>query len=177
MTRRYCEKIRETIGSYPIAFLVSIAIAFAQQVSLTILHTNDTHGRLMSFSYPTVATPGSEFADVLVRTNIGGIARRATLAKRLREELGRQGTTVWMMHAGDFSDGTPFSIEYHGEADAAAMNAAGYDFGTLGNHEFNNPLPRLKSIIKMFHYPVLCANVTDNSTGALFLPAYEIRDL
>jgi 2',3'-cyclic-nucleotide 2'-phosphodiesterase (5'-nucleotidase family) len=57
------------------------------------------------------------------------------------------------------------------------MNAAGYDFGTLGNHEFNNPLPRLRSIIKLFHYPVLSANVTENSTGASFITPFEIRDM
>jgi len=29
---------------------------------LTILHTNDTHGRLLPFSYPAVAAPGSRTA-------------------------------------------------------------------------------------------------------------------
>jgi 5'-nucleotidase / UDP-sugar diphosphatase len=160
-----------------IALLFSTVVVFAQTASLTILHTNDTHGRLLPFSYPNTVPPGSDYASVPVRSNIGGIARRATIAKQVREELGRQGTPVWMMDAGDFSDGTPFSIEYHGEADALAMNAAGYDFGTLGNHEFNNPLPRLRSIIKLFQYPVLCANAIDNSTGAPFITPYEIRDL
>ena len=149
----------------------------AQQVSLTILHTNDTHGHLLPFSYPSVVPRGSEFAALATRTNIGGIARRATLVKRLREELGKQGTTVWLMDAGDFSDGTPFSTEYHGEADAAAMNAVGYDFGTLGNHEFNNPLFRLKSLLALFHYPVLCANATMSSTGETLTQASEIRNV
>ena len=88
----------------------------------------------MPFSYPSMAAPGSDIAALKVRTDIGGIARRATLVKRLRAELAKQGTTVWLVDGGDFSDGTPFSTEYHGEADAAAMNAAGYTFGTLGNH-------------------------------------------
>ena len=47
---------------------------------------------------------------------------------------------MWLVDIGDFSDGTPFSTEYKGEADVAAMNAAGYDFATFGNHEFNYPL-------------------------------------
>ena len=33
-------------------------ICLAQQVSLSILHTNDTHSHLLPFSYPSVATPG-----------------------------------------------------------------------------------------------------------------------
>jgi len=148
----------------------------AQQVFLTILHTNDTHGHLLPFSYPSVVPPGSELAGLKTRADIGGIARRATLVKRLREELGKQGVTVWLMDAGDFSDGTSFSTEYHGEADAAAMNAVGYDVATIGNHELNNPLARLKSLLALFHYSILCANVTVNSTGETLLPASQIRE-
>ena len=170
-------KLFRAFVAFLFAFLLPVSALIAQQVSLTILHTNDTHGRLRPFSYPTVAPPGSEFAGIALRTNIGGIARRAALAKQLREELGRKGTVVWMIDAGDFSDGTPFSTEYHGEADVAAMNAAGYDFGTLGNHEFNFSLVQLKKLLGMFQYPILCANVKDKSTGALLTRASEIRNL
>jgi 2',3'-cyclic-nucleotide 2'-phosphodiesterase (5'-nucleotidase family) len=124
-----------------------------------------------------MVTPGSDIAALKVRADIGGIARRATLVKRLRAELATQGTTVWLVDGGDFLDGTPFSTEYHGEADAAAMNAAGYTFGTLGNHEFNNPLERLKSLIKLFHYPVLCANAIEDSTGRPLAQASDIRQV
>jgi len=159
-------------------FCIALQIPLiAQQVSLTILHTNDTHGHLLPFSYPSVVSPGSELAAIKARTDIGGIARRATIVRRLRNELGRQGTAVWLVDTGDFYDGTPFSTEYRGEADAAAMNAAGYDFGALGNHEFNLPLSRLKSLVGMFHYPVLCANAIENSTGRPLAQASVIRSL
>ena len=71
-----------------------------------------------------------------VHKDIAGIARRTTLAKCIRHELDSGRTPVWFADLGDLG-GTPFSGEYHGEADVAAMNAAGYDMGTLGNHEFN----------------------------------------
>lgn len=153
------------------------ALALAQQASLTILHTNDTHGHLMPFSYPSIVAPGSEIAALKVRQNIGGIARRSTLAKRLRDELERRGTTVWLVDAGDFSDGTPFSTEYHGEADIAAMNAVGYTFGTIGNHELNNPLSTLKKLLGLFRYPVLCANLAETATGKPLVRESEIRTL
>jgi 5'-nucleotidase / UDP-sugar diphosphatase len=156
------------------SFLLLPTLLLAQQVSLTILHTNDTHSHLLPFSYPSIAPPGSDIAALKARSNIGGIARRSTLAKRLREELEKKGTTVWLMDAGDFSDGTPFSTEYHGEADAAAMNAAGYKFGALGNHEFNNSLSKLKSLIGIFKYPILCSNASEKTTGALLARASEI---
>ena len=158
-----------------LAILFFAASLPAQQVSLTILHTNDTHGHLLPFSYPADAPAGSQLAELKYRTNIGGIARRATLVKKVRAELAKDGIPVWLVDVGDFSDGTPFSTEYHGEADAAAMSAAGYTFATLGNHEFNQPLARLKSIINMFQYPVLCANAVEKSTGRTLTPASKIQ--
>ncbi len=149
----------------------------AQQVSLTILHTNDTHGHLLPFSYPSAAAPESELAAMQERRNIGGIARRATLVKRLRMQLEPRGTTVWLVDTGDFSDGTSFSTEYHGEADVAAMNAAGYTLGTLGNHEFNLPLSRLRVLLEQFTFPVLCANAVEISTGRPLTQPSLVREL
>jgi 5'-nucleotidase len=149
--------------------------ARAQDASLTILHTNDTHGHLLPFSYPRVVAAGSVIEALDERRDIGGIARRATLVKRIREELKAKGTPVWLIDAGDFSDGTPFSTEYRGEADIAAMNATGYDFATLGNHEFNYPLEQTKKLIGLASYPVLCANVTEAGGKSLATP-YVIRD-
>ncbi len=160
--------MRKSAGSpvlcLSICFFLSTSVS-AQQVSLTIFHTNDTHGHLLPFSYPSVVPLGSELDGLKVRTDIGGIARRAELVNRLRRELGSRGIAVWYVDAGDFSDGTPFSTEYHGEADVEAMNASGYDFGTLGNHEFNQPLASLKRVIALFRFPILCANALDTPTG------------
>jgi 2',3'-cyclic-nucleotide 2'-phosphodiesterase (5'-nucleotidase family) len=147
----------------------------AQPVSLTILHTNDTHGHLLPFSYPSETAPGSELAGLQSRRDIGGIARRATLAKRVREAQQARGGIVWLVDAGDFTDGTSFSTEYHGEADIEAMNAAGYDFGTIGNHELNASLGTLKKLIGLAKFPLLCANLTDNATGRPLVPPSEIR--
>ncbi len=149
----------------------------AQPISLTLLHTNDTHGHLLPFSYPAMAPAGSDLAALKVRKNIGGIARRVTLIKRLRAELESRGTTVWLIDAGDFSDGTSFSAEYHGEADIAAMNAAGYTFGTLGNHEFNTSLATLKNLLGKISYPILCANAIEISTGKPLVHTSALREL
>jgi len=147
----------------------------AQPVSLTILHTNDTHGHLRPFSYPTMVPPGSELSGLAVRTDIGGIARRATLARQIEEALKAQGTPVWLVDAGDFMDGTSFSLEYKGEADVAAMNAAGYDFGTLGNHEFNNTVAQVRKLVEMATFPTLCANVVDTARERPLTGPYRIE--
>ncbi len=158
-------------------FLLPSLVWAQQKVSLTILHTNDTHGHLRPFSYPSIAPPGSDVSGLKVRKDIGGIARRATLVKRLRAELEAHGTTVWLVDAGDFCDGTPFSTEYHGEADVAAMNAVGYDFATLGNHEFNNSLSALKKLLGLIQFPLLCANAVETATGKPLVTPSTIREV
>ena len=95
-------------GLRPLVVLIvtlSFGIGSAFAVELTILHTNDTHGHLMPFSYPASAEPGSAAGDLAVKTNIGGIARRATLVQTIRSELKARGAAVWLIDAGDFSDG------------------------------------------------------------------------
>jgi 5'-nucleotidase / UDP-sugar diphosphatase len=149
--------------------------AFPQKASLTIFHTNDTHGHLLPFSYPD-ADAGSDIAQLSHRKNIGGIARRAALVKRLRKELNKTGTAVLLVDTGDITDGTPFSTKYDGEADVAAMNAASYDYSTLGNHEFNTSLAKLKKLLSLFRYPVLCANAVENS-GRPLTQASDIKNL
>jgi 2',3'-cyclic-nucleotide 2'-phosphodiesterase (5'-nucleotidase family) len=47
--------------------------------------------------------------------------------------------------------------------------------GALGNHEFNQPLAKLKNLISLFQYPILCANAVENSTGKLLTQASQIR--
>lgn len=150
-------------------------LAGAQAVPLTILHTNDTHSHLLPFSYPDAAAGSRELQGLRTYKDIGGIARRATLVKRIREELKGRNTTTWLVDVGDYSDGTPFSLEYHGEADLAAMNAAGYDFGTLGNHEFNNTAAQLKKLIAATRYQLVSSNTTDRATGKPLAPPSVIR--
>ena len=149
----------------------------ADVANLTILHTNDTHGHLLPFSYPTIVEPGSTLGALSERRDIGGISRRATLVARIRTELRQRGTPVWLIDTGDFSDGTPFSTEYRGEADVAAMNATGYDYATLGNHEFNYPLAQTKKLIGLAKHPVLCANALVKASGQPLAPAAMVEHI
>jgi len=144
---------------------------------LTILHTNDTHGHLMPFSYPAIVQEGSDLEQISARHDIGGIARRASLVARIRADLTRQGAACWLIDAGDFCDGSAFSTEYHGDADVAAMNRTGYDLGTIGNHEFNNSLAQLKKLIASARYQIVCANATERESGDPLTTPYVIRQI
>ncbi len=90
---------------------------------ITLLHTNDTHSRIEPFGPGNGAISG-----------LGGVARRATLVKHLRAQLG----PVLLLDAGDTFQGTPYFNRYKGRLDYQLMRMVGYDAGTLGNHDFDN---------------------------------------
>ncbi|GLH72305.1 metallophosphatase [Geothrix limicola] len=90
---------------------------------ITLLHTNDTHSRIEPFG------PGNGNLS-----GLGGMARRATLVRQLRQQLG----AVLLLDAGDTFQGTPYFNRYKGRLDYQLMRMVGYDAGTLGNHDFDN---------------------------------------
>ncbi len=136
--------------------VISLGPVHGQVVQLTVLHTNDTHGHLLPFSFPEKYPPNSDLARLTVRRDIGGAARRGALVKKIRQEPNRH---VLLADAGDICDGSPFSTEYHGDADIAVMNAIGYDVACPGNHEFSNPFSQVMKLATSANYPVVCANV------------------
>ncbi|HJV47992.1 MAG TPA: metallophosphatase [Geothrix sp.] len=121
-------------------FLASLsAAALASKVSLraedsssagriTLLHTNDTHSHIEPFGPGNGAISGK-----------GGMARRATLVKQLRSQLG----AVLLLDAGDTFQGTPYFNRYKGRLDYQLMRMVGYDAGTIGNHDFDNGVDML----------------------------------
>jgi 5'-nucleotidase len=125
-------------------FLASLsAAALASQMSLraeepssagriTLLHTNDTHSHIEPFGPGNGALSGK-----------GGMARRATLVKQLRSQLG----PVLLLDAGDTFQGTPYFNRYKGRIDYQLMRMVGYDATTLGNHDFDNGVEMLLEAI------------------------------
>ncbi|HET6454923.1 MAG TPA: bifunctional UDP-sugar hydrolase/5'-nucleotidase [Armatimonadota bacterium] len=157
--------------------ILAVFIAFSggswaeqRYARLTILHTNDTHSHLLPFSYPTTFIPerGAKPLNLPAYQNVGGIARRATIIKRENMKDG-----VLVLDAGDVIDGSPFSIEFKGEADFAALNATGYEVMVTGNHEYGNNLEDFNKRLREAHFPVLGANVF-KSDGSPFLIPYVI---
>ena len=64
---------------------------------------------------------------------LGGLARVATL----KQQLAAAGRTPFLVMAGDFLSPSVASSVFKGEQMIAALNAAGLDLATLGNHEFD----------------------------------------
>src|SRR5687767_10968879 len=114
----------------------------ADEVVITILHTNDTHSQIDPLP-PNDANAGK-----------GGVARRATLVKRIRQ----QNPNTLLVDAGDVMQGTPYFNFYRGEVEYKAMSAIGYDVGTLGNHEFDNGVEALAAALKFANFDLVSAN-------------------
>ncbi|MNS72965.1 Trifunctional nucleotide phosphoesterase protein YfkN precursor [compost metagenome] len=115
----------------------------AQDISLTILHTNDTHSRLDPFPEDDRNYPGQ-----------GGIVARATEIARIRNEREH----VLLLDAGDIFQGTPYFNEYKGEPEIMAMSRMGYDASTMGNHDFDIGLEGFAAQLPHANFPFLVAN-------------------
>jgi 5'-nucleotidase len=129
-------------GATVIGFPRSVFEASAADTVITILHTNDTHSQIDPLP-PNDRNAGK-----------GGVARRATLVKRIRKE----NPNTLLIDAGDVLQGTPYFNFYKGEVEYKAMSAIGYDVGTLGNHEFDNGVEALAAALKFANFDIVSAN-------------------
>ncbi|HVV88415.1 MAG TPA: bifunctional UDP-sugar hydrolase/5'-nucleotidase [Kofleriaceae bacterium] len=125
-----------------------------QDVRLTIIHTADIHSRLFPYDF----APNRFEQDYgLVEGNkpFGGMARIATLAKRIRATSNR---SLWL-DSGDSFEGAPVFNMFKGEAELRAMSVAGVDAAVLGNHEFDLGSTNLfQQIDNWASFPMLAAN-------------------
>lgn len=124
-----------------VALLAMPAASADEPFTLTILHTNDTHARIESF------TDGGVLQ--------GGVARRYTAIQQVKAE----GGNVLLVDAGDAFQGTLFFNYWQGQEAAYFMNALGYQAMAIGNHEFDSGPPALSRFIDAANFPVLSANI------------------
>lgn len=115
----------------------------AGETLITILHTNDTHSQIDPMPENDRQYPGK-----------GGVARRATLVKRIRKE----NPNTLLIDAGDQFQGTPYFNFFRGEVEYKAMSMIGYDVVTLGNHEFDNGVDALAAAMKFANFDFVSAN-------------------
>src|SRR4030095_4216907 len=133
------------------------------EVTITILHTNDTHSQIDPLPLSDRTYPGK-----------GGVARRATLVKRVR----RENHNTLLIDAGDVFQGTPYFNFYKGEVEYKAMSEIGYDVGTLGNHEFDNGVDALAAAIKFARFDLISTNYDVKGTALEnLIKPYVVREL
>jgi 2',3'-cyclic-nucleotide 2'-phosphodiesterase (5'-nucleotidase family) len=123
-----------------------------QDIRLTFIHTSDIHSRL----FPYALIPNRfDREDGLTDGPFGGIARIATVAKRIRETSNR---SLWL-DSGDCFQGAPVFNIFKGEAELRSLSLAGMDAAVIGNHEFDLGSSNLfEQIDNWATYPLLAAN-------------------
>jgi 5'-nucleotidase len=92
---------------------------------------------------------------------LGGLARVATY----KRQLAAAGRTPLLVIAGDFLSPSVASSVFKGEQMVAALNAAGLDIATLGNHEFDFGDDLLLQRMKEAKWQWVISNVIDTKTG------------
>jgi 2',3'-cyclic-nucleotide 2'-phosphodiesterase/3'-nucleotidase len=165
---------------------VGVTLAESTTAQLTILETTDLHANVVSYDYFKLADDNSL-----------GLERTATLIKQARVDFPNN----LLIDNGDTIQGTALA-DYQALvsplacnqklATYKAMDAIGFDAGTLGNHEFNYGLPFLSQVTgTKFNvdgmatvasqptctgpaFPLVLANVTSKKDGATLYKPYTI---
>lgn len=123
-----------------VCLLWCIALPFcllAQQSDIIILYDNDVHCAVDSYA------------------KIAG----------LRDELKKQNENVMLVSCGDFVSGGAIGSCDKGEHIAHIMNACGYEYITLGNHEFDFTIDQLSHLsLLMPKTHIVCCNFLSKQT-------------
>jgi 5'-nucleotidase/UDP-sugar diphosphatase len=125
---------------------------------LTVMHTNDHHGRFWHNS-------DGEY----------GMASRKTVVDQIRREVAASGGYSLLLDGGDVNTGVPESDLQDAVPDFKGMNLLGYQAMAVGNHEFDKPLAVLKMQRDLAKFPMLSANIYE-SGQRMFAP-YQVFDL
>ncbi|WP_425090983.1 bifunctional 2',3'-cyclic-nucleotide 2'-phosphodiesterase/3'-nucleotidase [Tropicimonas sp. S265A] len=145
------------------------------RLHLRLLGTTDLHAHILPHNY---------FTDQ--RNEAVGLSRTASLIRAARAEV----ENSLVLDNGDFLQGTPlgdYAAEYRASNGAmphpmiAAMNAAGIEVATLGNHEFNYGLEFLQDAVADAAFPIVSANVvrklgSQAEQDETLVPAYAVLE-
>lgn len=148
----------------------ALALLLSVVMSLTLLVSTAWAEEKTGFTLPE----SLKGKTVVLHTNDvhGAIDKYAKVAA-LRDECYAKGaTTVVLVDAGDFSQGSPYVSLSKGATAVEMMNAVGYDIVTLGNHEFDYGFPQLKTNMDSgkAKFMVSCINLVDDKGDPIYNP-------
>src|SRR5690349_7639197 len=148
-----------------IAALALAAAPLQDTAHVVLVATTDLHGHVTDWDY------------VADRPYAGGVARVATVVDSLRARYPGQ---VVLVDAGDLLQGDPFATYYARVAPARphpiieAMNLAGYDAATPGNHDFDWGLPFFQQALAEARFAYVSANLYAGAGDSLLYPAWRV---
>lgn len=136
-------------------------------------------GMVMSVSCGTSRQAVSTVSDDIVilyendvHCGVDGYANMAAL----KGDYQKTHKHVAVVSNGDYVQGGSLGAASHGRNIINIMNAVGYDFVTLGNHEFDYGIPRQQELMNDLEATCLCCNLKDLRTNTQPYKAYQIVD-
>lgn len=124
---------------------------------LVLLQTNDTHSQIDPLG-----------------NGLGGVERRKVVIDSIRAEH----PDAILVDAGDAVQGTLFFNIYKGEVEMKVMNALGYDYSVLGNHDFDNGVDDLVKMLSESDMQWLSTNYDfEGSPLEKYFRPYAIREI
>lgn len=106
-----------------------------------------------------------------VHGHMAGYAKMAAL----RQTMLHTTPDVCLVSLGDFAQGGRLCTVSHGQYAVDLMNRVGYDFITLGNHEFDYGLEQLNQLTTELKSTTLLCNFKDVKTGKPVYQPFAIR--
>lgn len=131
----------------------------ANEVTFTVLYTNDEHGWI------------EESAET------DGAAKLMGIWKGVEGYV--SGGSVLVVSGGDNWTGPAISTWFQGEPMVEVMNAMGYVASAVGNHEFDFDVSGLEARIAQAKFPYLSSNIRLKATGAIpgFATPFTLRQV
>ena len=146
--------VSKLVAGVMLATTIFSVSAFAEDKTITVIHTNDTHA----------AAKDDGKAQI-------GFAKVGAYVQSLK----KSNPNVLVLDAGDMFQGLPFANLEKGHSMVDIVNKVGYDAMTVGNHEFDFGAKNLFEIEKKLNYPMLAANITKD--GKEVFKPYIIKEM
>lgn len=147
--RKFVQQTTATAALVGLGGLTLPSFSSSKTKKITILHTNDVHSHIDPFG----PNDGRN-------ANQGGVARRATLIEKIRQE----NPNTLLIDAGDIFQGTPYFNYYGGELEFKLMSMLKYDVATIGNHDFDNGIDGLYAQLPNAKFDFVSANYDFKNT-------------
>lgn len=128
--------------------------AWAATSTITVFHTNDTHGNAEDNG-----------KDII------GFGKMAGYIENYKKD----NKNVIVLDGGDMFQGVPFANISHGNDIVPIVNQVGYDAMVAGNHEFDFGSDNLIQIASKLKYNMLSANVYKD--GKLVFKPYMVKEV
>ncbi len=119
-------------------------------------------------------TDYSNTTVILSTNDVHGAIEGYACIPVLRKWFQDRGADVLVVDCGDFVRGTPYVNISKGATAIEMMNAAGYDYVTLGNHEFDFGYVQIMENLKNAEFKAISSNIILDETGESILPGTAV---